>query len=151
MLSDIHKRDAHWATVVFSLAVSLLPMSALAQDEVDMPYVTEEICSEVLADLVAGDAARDAELSFATNVCYASRLVDFRDRLENRENPPDNGTTRSLPKASDPVSGTSPGVDRQVEDAALRSEETWDKLAQGDPKAAYDLLRRLIGDQGSGS
>jgi hypothetical protein len=65
--------------------------------------------------------------------------------------PPDNGTTRSLPNAGDPVSGTSPGVDRQVESATLRSEETWDELAQGDPKAAYDLLRRLIGDQGGGS
>ena len=127
------------------------PWAALAQDEVEMPYVPEERCSTILTELVDSDDTRDQELTFATRVCHASRLVDFRDRSENRDVSTENGTTRSLPRANADVSEGASAIDRQIEAAALRSEESWDELAQGDPKAAYDLLRRLIGDQGSGS
>lgn len=151
MLSEHPFRNTLWMTCATVLALSLRPVIAHAGDDVELPYVTEEACAEILADLVASDTAREAELNFATSVCYVSRLVDFRDRLENRQTLSNNGTTRSLPKAGADLSDTASSVDRQIDTAAQRSEEIWDDLAQGDPKAAYDLLRRLIGDQGSGS
>jgi hypothetical protein len=142
---------AGWRRVVVRVALMVVPGAALAQDTVEIPYVAQERCAEILDDLWMQDEVPAEELTFVTQVCHASRLVDYRARTLEDQTPVDAGQTRSLPKSGsvEGVDGTE--LDRQIDIAAKRSEDSWDDLAQGDPKAAYDLLKRLIGDQGGGT
>lgn len=140
-------RGCHPQWCAWALLLSSLPTALSAQELEEVPYVPEAQCAEVLEELVAAEAPNDAELNFATNVCYASRLLDFRLRTQEDIEPSDNGATRSLPKPNDPDVESSTALDRQINTATATSVESWDELAQGDPQAAYDLLKRLIGEQ----
>lgn len=147
--------DWVWAVtgrrVIASFVLLTVPCGLWAQDAVDIPYVAEDRCAAILDDLWLREEVPADELTFVTQVCHASRLVDYRARTQDNSAFPDAGPTRSLPKSGSVDGDDGTELDRQIEIAAKRSEDSWDVLAQGDPKAAYDLLRRLIGDQGGGN
>lgn len=138
------------AAMAVTLTTSLVGMGN-AEDLPTLPYVTESACADLMSTLTSDSSTADTALNFVSNVCYTSRLMDFQARTEGENTQADNGATRSLPRASDPNVGEKSALDRQIEAATEQSEESWEDLAQGDPQAAYDLLRRLLGEEGNGS
>lgn len=146
-----HRTSAPSLSLPLAALLALCALPVGAQEGGTVGYAGEEHCAAVLDDLLSRSGDVSAELNFVTLLCHASRLVDFKARTEGPADTGENGTVRSLPDpGSAAVEGAS-DLDRQIETATARSQESWEDLAQGDPQAAYDLLKRLIGERGTGN